>query len=253
MPAISAVIITFNEEQHIERCILSLQDIADEVLVMDSLSTDKTCEIAKRLGARVVAEPWLGYGAMKNKANSLAANDLILSIDADEALSKELASSVLSIKNNPQGAYSFNRLNNYYGKWMRHGGVYPDRKTRLFDRRKARWTGAHVHEVLELDKEVKINFLPGDLLHYTCDSVEAHVAQISRFTKLAAEGMKAKGRKPSFLRMYFGAWFRFTQMFLLKAGFLDGKAGFIMALNSAYAIILREEILWQLWQEEKRP
>jgi len=194
----------------------------------------------------------MGYRAMKNLANSLAENDWILSIDADEALSPMMSKAILQVKNDLNGAYSFNRLNNYYGKWIRHGGVYPDRKTRLFDRSKARWTGANVHETLELDPTIKVNFLTGDLLHYTCANVEAHVQQIQRFTNLAAEELKAKGEKTSLWKMYFGPKLKFVKMFLLKLGFLDGVAGYLVATNSAYSVALREAKLWQLWQDEKK-
>lgn len=251
MASITAVIITHNEERHIERCLQSLLGVVDEVLVLDSQSTDQTVAMAEALGARVIDTEWLGYAATKNKANALAANDWILSIDADEALSEELRQSILAAKNGLQGAYQFNRLNNYYGHWVRHGGFYPDKKLRLFNRKTARWVGDYVHETVALDGGVKITHLHGDLLHYTCANQQEHLAQIERFTDLAAQGLAAQGKKGSLLKGYAGLLFRFAKMYLLKLGLLDGNTGMHVAQYSAYAVLLREQKLIRLNEAQK--
>ena len=250
MAKLSAVIITLNEERHIARCLQSLQGVADDVVVMDSISTDRTAEIAKEMGARVYSEKWLGYAAMKNKGNQLAQYDLILSIDADEELSPELAASINAIKENPQGAYYFNLLNNYYGKFLKHGGQYPHRKKRIFDRRTARWTGG-LHEALEFDNGVQLHFLQGHLLHYTTATPQEHWNKIQRYSRIAAEEMKRKGRHPSWFKKHVGSAFKFVNTYVFKLGFLDGKEGHMAAYYSAKAVALREDVLASLWKADK--
>jgi glycosyltransferase involved in cell wall biosynthesis len=251
MPKISAVIIALNEETHIGRCIQSLQGVADEVLVIDSASTDHTKEIATSLGAKVLPLTWEGYAKTKNHANASAEYDYILSIDADEVLTKELRESILNIKDQLQGAYSFNRLNNYYGSFLKHGGTYPDSKIRLFDKRTASWQG-DVHERLVLASGTAATTLKGDLEHYTCEDIRDHLNTIKKYSALAAGEMYKKGRSFSFLKLTIGAQLRFQSIYFFRLGFLDGIPGLLYAVMSAYAVFLRQAMLWELHKKQKR-
>ena len=214
---ISAVIITKNEARNIERCLLSLRDIADEVIVVDSSSTDGTQDIARNLGARVVEMEWQGYAATKNAANDLATQDYILSLDADEALSDTLRSSLRKLSqarhtNQLQGTYSFNRLAYYCGQPIRHAGWYPDRKMRLFPKGKARWEGAFVHEELVADSDLSNTHLEGDLLHYTYYTIAEHVARANKNSDLAAEQIAASSKSNLLLRARWSSRWRFFKM-----------------------------------------
>lgn len=229
---ISATIITCNEERNIARAIESLR-CCDEILVVDSGSTDRTCEIATLHGARVVEVAWLGYAAQKNHAASLATHDWILSIDADEALSEALEGEIWQLKK--QGprheAYEFARLAQYLGRWILHSGWYPDRKARLYDRRKARWVGEFVHESLAVDGSV--GQLEGNLLHFTCDSLTEHVKTMNRYTTLAAQELVARKKRITWLRLLMDPPLTFLRSFVFKAGFRDGLEGFIIAYMAA--------------------
>lgn len=238
MNKISAVIITLNEERNIGRCLQSLSSTVDEVVVVDSFSTDTTADICARYGVRFVAHDWEGYGATKNYANGLATNDLILSVDADEALSPELAASIRRLKDTTieSKVFSMNRLMNYCGRWIRHGGWYPDVKVRLFDRRTTSWTDEKVHETLSFPKECQVQHLEGDLLHYSFYTPEEHRRQMEKFAALSAEEMVAKGRCPSKLDAYIHTGWKFIRDYVFKAGFLDGGAGWTIALDNAYGV-----------------
>lgn len=238
MNRITAVVITFNEERNIGRCLESLMPVVDEVVVLDSFSSDATADICHQHGVRFVTHEWEGYVATKNYANSLASNDLILSIDADEALSPELAESILAIKSQDvEGmAFSMNRLMNYCGRWIKHGGWYPDIKVRIFDRRTVHWTGQKVHETLEIPEQTRIVHLKGDLLHYSFYTPEEHRLQMEKFAALSAEEMKEKGIRPSLLSAYIHTGWKFLRDYVFKAGFLDGRLGWIIARNNAHGV-----------------
>jgi glycosyltransferase involved in cell wall biosynthesis len=245
----SVVIITFNEERNIGRCIASVKDLAGEVVVVDSGSTDATRDIATQAGARVVVREWTNYSDQKNFANDLATGPYILSLDADEVLSPELAASMRdALATGATGAYRCNRLTNYCGTWVRHGGWYPDAKVRLFPKGRARWEGEHVHEELRLDEGLPITPLKGDLLHYSIDSIADHRERIARYSKLQARKLLAKGRQPGVIKRWFAPAFRFVQGYLLRGGFLDGAAGFHIARLSAWAVHRKYAELDQLLQ-----
>lgn len=226
---ISATIITFNEEKKIERCLESLLGIADEIIVVDSNSTDRTAEICARYPVIVVKHPFQGYIAQKNFAVAQASNDFILSLDADEVLSRELTASIEEVKTdwgNVDG-YSFNRFNNYCGKWIHYCGWYPDRKIRLWDRRKAKWEGEDPHDKVMIAKE-RVKHLKGDLLHYAYITVDEHLAQMHKFAEVAAKAKYRNGRKPVFIiHVLFNPMFKFFRKYLLQLGFLDGYYGFV--------------------------
>lgn len=244
MRHITAVIITKNEERNIGRCLDSLVGVVDQMLVVDSGSTDETTKICKEKGADVYTRTWQGYSDQKNWGNEQASHDWILSIDADEALSVELKESILAAKSVDRSNYSMARLANYCGQWIHHSGWYPDKKFRLFDRRETKWRG-DIHETLNSEgNEPKL--LHGDLLHYSYYSVEEHAAQANRFSSIAARSMYVNGKQPSLINVLFNPFFRFFKFYFLKRGFLDGFAGFTISSIAAYEVFLKYAKLWWL-------
>ncbi len=248
MVNISATIIAVNEQGSIARAIGSL-GFCEEVVVVDSGSTDRTVEIAASLGARVVHNSWPGYAYQKNLAAESARNDWILSIDADEAVSPELAASIRQWKaEEPKWAgYDFPRLARYCGRWIRHSGWYPDRKVRLYRRDLGRWVGQYVHESVEVAGPV--GQLDGDLLHFTCDTLEQHRANIARYTSLAASEIHEAGRPVRSYRLLVSPLYSFVKSYLLQRGFLDGAAGYTIARMAARYVYLKYSKARQLAQE----
>jgi (heptosyl)LPS beta-1,4-glucosyltransferase len=219
--SVSAVIITRNEERNIARCIGSLKGVADEILVIDSGSTDKTAELCAEPGVRFLTNAWQGYSAQKNFGNSMASYDCILSIDADEALSEQLKSSISDFKNgNFIRPCSFNRCTNYGGVWIRHGAWYPDVKVRIFDRNHVKWEG-EIHERLIGFSQNELIHLKGDLLHYSYDSIQEHLRQTELFSTLSAQTLFREGRRVNFLKLFPGPLIRFFVDYILRLGFLD--------------------------------
>lgn len=238
MIKLSVVIITFNEEKNIGRCLDSVKEVADDIIIVDSFSTDKTKEIATSKGARFVEHNWIDYSQQKNYGNSLAMYDFILSLDADEALSIELREAILKIKKSTEiKAYKIKRITNYCGKWIKHCGWYPDVKVRLFDRSVNNWEGL-IHEKLNLADD-KAEILEGDCYHYTYYTIDEHVLQANKFSTLSAQLMLDKNKKPSVFKILFSPPIRFMSIFLLKGGFLDGYYGFLIAKISANATFLK--------------
>lgn len=229
---ISATIITYNEERNVARVIESLR-CCDEILVLDSGSNDRTVEIATNLGARVVEASWHGYAAQKNIAAELAAHDWVLALDADESLSEALEAEIWHIKKTgPQfNGYTVPRLAQYLGRWILHSGWHPDRKVRLFDRRKAKWVGQFVHESVTVDGPV--GHLKSNLLHFTCDSLSQHLRTMDRYTTLAAEEIVAQGKSVTFGKLLFDPPWVFLRTYLFKLGFLDGIEGMAIAYMAA--------------------
>jgi glycosyltransferase involved in cell wall biosynthesis len=249
MPEISVVIVTLNEELNIERCLLSVKEIADEIVVVDSFSTDRTEEICLRHGARFSCHPFEGYFEQKTYVIAKASYDHILLIDADEVLSDELRASILSVKINwTHDGYHFNRLNSFCGKWIRHSGWYPDRKLRLFDRRKTVMKGRILHEELFMADGTAPKLLKGDLLHYTYNTVEDQVHQINRFTAIQAKGNFELGKKASYLSIFFSPLYKFIRHYFFQLGFLDGYYGYLLCRNMAYSTFLKHAKLKALWK-----
>ncbi|HYG50243.1 MAG TPA: glycosyltransferase family 2 protein [Flavobacteriales bacterium] len=235
MIKLSVVIITFNEEHNIGRCLESVKDIADEVVVLDSFSTDKTEEICRSYGVQFAQHAFDGHIQQKNRAITYASNPYVLSLDADEAIDQTLQKSILEVKNNWRyDAYSMNRLTNYCGKWIRHGGWYPDRKLRLWDSRKGAWGGTNPHDKYELfDKNAPTGHLKGDILHYSFYSADDHYRQAAYFSDIAAKAMFKEGRRSNFFMIWFSPVVKFVKDYIFKGGFLDGKAGYQIAKISA--------------------
>jgi glycosyltransferase involved in cell wall biosynthesis len=235
---ISATIITFNEERNVARVIESLR-CCDEVVVVDSGSNDRTVEIASKLGARVIETAWRGYAGQKNFAAEQAENDWILSLDADESLSEALEADIWQLKKNgPRfDAYSMPRMAQYLGRWILHSGWYPDRKVRLYDRRRARWVGDFVHESVQVDGS--IGSLNSNVLHFTCDSLSEHLRTMDRYTTLAAEEIVARGRQVGWSDLLLDPAWTFTRSYVIKRGFLDGAEGLAIAWMAALYSFLK--------------
>jgi glycosyltransferase involved in cell wall biosynthesis len=232
VPSLSATIITRNESRNLARAVRSLA-CADEVVVIDGGSTDETANIARSLGARVVVHAFEGFAAQKNFASEQARHDWILSLDADEELDSRAQQAVAGWKaSSPQAAgYRWARCARYLGRWIRHSGWYPDYKLRLFDRRRARWEGAYVHESVVVNGPVQT--LAGEILHYTCDALAEHRQRIESYTDLAAREMFDRGQRASLLtRCLLPPWI-FVQTYFLRAGILDGWQGFLIARMAA--------------------
>ncbi len=229
---ISATIITFNEERNIARVIESLR-CCDEILVLDSGSHDRTVEIATKHGARVVEASWHGYAAQKNIAAQLAAHDWILCLDADESLSEALEAEIWQIKKNgPRyDGYTVPRLAQYLGRWILHSGWHPDRKVRLFDRRKAKWIGEFVHESVKV--EGTVGHLKSSLLHFTCNSLSEHLRSMDTYTTLAAQEIASREKRIEMSRLLLDPPWTFFRSYVVKLGFLDGVEGLAIAYMAA--------------------
>ena len=238
---LSVVVIAFNEAANIGRCLQALGDVADEVLVVDSFSTDTTVAICREHGARVVQHAFAGYVEQKNYATAQAAFDHVLQLDADEALTDELRQAVRAAKADWQhAAYSLARLTNYCGQWVRHGGWYPDHKLRLYDRRLGRWVGLLLHERYEVDAGQTTGHLAGHALHYSYPSIAQHVGQLNKFTSLAAQELALRGR-PSvgLFHLLVKPLWRFVHGYFFRLGLLDGFAGLCIAGISAWGVFLK--------------
>jgi len=235
MPKLSVVIITFNEERNIGRCIESVLEVADEIVVVDSFSTDKTREICEKHGVNFIEHAFEGHIQQKNFANTQAKYPHKLSLDADEALSVELKNEILKIKHDWQyDGYRMNRLTNYCGKWIRHCGWYPDTKLRLYDSAKGRWGGVNPHDKFELNPGSKVGFLKGDILHYSYYSVEEHIRQADKFSTIAAKELIGLGKSVSYFQIIVNPMAKFIRNYILRLGFLDGFYGFIICRIAAH-------------------
>lgn len=247
MYPLSVVIITFNEEHNIGRCIRSVKEVADEIIVVDSFSTDGTVQIAKDLGATVYQEKFRGYIGQKNFAMKMAKHNYVLSLDADEMLDRTLVQSILDAKKSfHHRAYSMNRCTNYCGHFIRHGLWYPDRKVRLFDRTIATWGGVNPHDRIELQEAVKPLHLAGDILHYSFNSVEDLVWQNNRLSSIAASSLHALGQRSSWYKRVVRPTWAFINGYFLRKGFLDGADGFAIAVQTAHGVFLKYSKLHRL-------
>jgi len=222
--ALSLVVITRDAGAQLADCLASANFAAD-VVVVDSGSTDDTVEIARSRGARVVGQAWLGFGAQKNFAVSEARHDWILALDADERVSPRLAASIRDALVAPRhDAYEMARCNRFLGRWLRHGEGYPDWNVRLFDRRRARWSDDAVHE--NVVAQGSIGRLDGDLLHASAESLDDYLAKQNRYTTLQAQALYARGERATLAHLVLSPAFRFLRFYVIRAGFLDGVAGF---------------------------
>ncbi|MCC7139390.1 MAG: glycosyltransferase family 2 protein [Planctomycetes bacterium] len=243
---ITAAIIAKDEADHIAACVQSVA-WCDEVVVLDSGSRDGTPALARAAGARVVETDWPGWVAQKNRAAAAATHDWVLSIDADERVDARLRAAIERVRAGGEpdvAAFEMTRHTFVLGRWIDHGGWYPEWRTRLFDRRRARWAGVDPHDRLEVDGPVR-RLAEGELVHYTYRSISAHVAQIDRFTTVAAREKVARGRTRTLLAMLFRPPARFLRMYVLRLGFLDGRAGFVLAAMAAWYVFLKYAKVWE--------
>lgn len=253
MKKLSVVIITYNEENNIERCLKSIVTVADEIIVVDSFSTDKTEAICKAYHVNFLPHKFDGHIEQKNWAKAQASNPLILSLDADEALDDTLIQSILDLKSNSQlNGYKMNRLTNYCGKWIRHTGWYPDIKLRLWTKDSGEWTGENPHDEFKLfNSSSKIGHLKGDILHYSYHHPDDHDKQIEYFTNIAAKTFVENGKTPFFMQAQISATIKFIKCYFIKLGFLDGKEGWIISTKSSYAAYLKYKKIQALLKHDK--
>lgn len=235
------VIIAFNEEDNIAACIDSVGSLADEVVVIDSFSTDTTASMAEAKGARLLRKEFKGYIEQKNFATEAAANDFVLNLDADERLSPLLLSELKKEKEKgfPFSAYAMNRLNFYCGRPVKSCGWYPDTKVRLWNRKVGRWVGGLVHEKMELDEDVSVKKLEGDILHYTYNTKQELVNQVNRFSDLAARQLKTKSSALLVLKMFFSPVVKFVRNYVFNLGFADGNVGLVICYQQAREVFLK--------------
>lgn len=244
------MVITFNEEANIQRCLKSVP-FADDIVVVDSYSTDQTVALATAAGARVVQEKWRGFGPQKKFATSLAKNDWILSLDADEALSPELASELYECFSDldPSKGYLLPRRSYHLGRWIRFGGWYPDYQLKLFNKSRAAWTEAEVHESIQVPQKAK---LQRDVLHWVFEDLSDQVKTNDRYSSLGAQQMWAQGKRFSYLKLCFKPLGKFVETYIVKQGFRDGLPGFIIAVGAAYSLFLKFAKLWELERGNKK-
>jgi len=252
--SLSLVIISLNEAENIERCIRSVP-FADDIVVVDSGSTDGTVEIARRLGARVFVEEWRGFRDQKSRATELARHEWVLSLDADEALSPEAAKEVQDLLVAGSGlaecdGYEFPRLTFNLGRWIRHGGWYPDRQLRLYDRRRSEWKGGgHVHERVAAER---VRRLTSPILHWPFPNLGEQVATNNRYSGLGARELFDRGVRFSRFKLVVKPWSKFMETYFIKRGFMDGLPGFIISVGAAYSVFLKFAKLWELECSERQ-
>lgn len=248
---LSAAVICFNEEDKIAACLNSLSEVADEIIVVDSYSTDKTKSICLSHDVTFIENKFEGHIEQKNFALSKCSGEYILSLDADEVLSRELINSIKKAKEKfTKDGYRFHRLTGYAGKWIRHSGWYPDTKLRLVKKDSAKWNGVNPHDILELSSGEKGNLLKGDLLHYSYDSISDHIEQTNKFTTIAAKQAFAAGQKSSQFKIVTRPFLKFLKDYILKRGFLDGRYGFVVCYINALSAFLKYSKIKEL-QEGK--
>ncbi|MFH1860495.1 MAG: glycosyltransferase family 2 protein [bacterium] len=242
--SISVIIITHNEEKNISECLKSVK-WADEIVVVDAFSHDDTKKLAEEFGAKVFQTEWQGYGKQKNYALSCATMDWILSIDADERITPELADEIQGVMQNPKmDGYQICRKAYFLGKWIRHSGWYPDYCLRLFHKGRGVFAEKQVHEYVELSGS--IGQLDGAMLHYTDNNLNHYLSKLGRYTTLAADELGAKGKKASLGDLIIRPLFIFFKMYILKKGFLDGIHGFVLAVLSSFYVFVKYAKLWEI-------
>lgn len=243
---ISACVTTFNEERNIQRCLASLT-WCDEIVVVDSFSTDRTVELCRAFTPRVYQHQWLGYIGQKNLIRRMASHPWILFIDADEEVSPELHEEIeaeLAHHDGSIAGYQFPRMVNYIGRWIRHGEWYPDVKLRLFLKDRGRSGGQEPHDQVFVNGGVKT--LKGHLWHYTYDDMHDHLETMNRFSSITAQEKFRAGSRFRWVDFLLRPPFRFLKAYLMRGGFLDGRRGFLIALIAAFGVCMKYAKLWEL-------
>ncbi len=241
MEKLSIVIITYNEEKNIEACLKSVMGVADEIVVLDSFSSDNTKQVCEKYNVRFYEHKFDGHIQQKNRALLYANYDYVLSLDADERLTEDLRTLIKIEKQNfKHDAYYFNRLNYYCTKFIKYSGWYPDRKLRLWNKNKGKWGGTNPHDkVIMNDKNAKIKYLKADLLHYTYYSIKQHIEQINKFTEIGAYEANKKGKKSNIIIIIIKSIWKFIRNYILKLGFLDGYYGFVVCSLTAQETFIK--------------
>lgn len=252
MIKLSGVIITFNEADNIERCLKSLTDVVDEIIVVDSYSTDNTKDICKKFDVTLIEQEFLGYIEQKNFALQQASNDYILSLDGDESLSETLQKSIIELKTNWNfDGYYCNRFNNFCGQWIKYSDWYPNRKLRVFDRKKGQWAGINPHDNFQLVPNTKTSRLKGDILHNTYQSYSEFNQKTEYFSTIAAKAYYDKGQTASFWKVIWNPTWAFFKAYFLRLGFLDGFNGFVICAQTANITFLKYSKLRELYRNNK--
>ncbi len=244
--SLSAVLITKNEEKNLEACLRSLS-FCSEIIVVDSESTDRTLEIARRFTPNVYSRPWTNFSEQRNYAASLATNRWIFSVDADERVSSDLATEITQkIGQPPHGlsAFAVPRKTYHLGKWIAHGGWYPNYVVRLFDRTQGRWEGGELHEYWSTTG--RLGYVTHPIDHFSFENLADQVSRNNRYSSLGAVVLKKKGQPFSLARLAGKTISKFIETYILKKGFLDGLPGFIIAVSAAYSVFLKWSKLWEL-------
>ncbi|WP_299112946.1 glycosyltransferase family 2 protein [uncultured Winogradskyella sp.] len=249
----SGVIITYNEERYIEECLKSLINVADEIIVVDSYSTDNTKAICEKFNVVFIEQEFLGYIEQKNFALSKASNNYIVSLDGDESLSETLQQSIIALKNNWQhDGYYCNRFNNFCGQWIKHSDWYPNKKLRVFDRRKATWKGINPHDHIVVDSSKKVGQLKGDILHLTYQTYSEFNLKMERFSSISAEAYHKLGKTAPLWKLIWNPTWAFFKAYVLRLGFLDGFNGFMICYQTGHLTFLKYAKLRELYRKSKR-
>jgi glycosyltransferase involved in cell wall biosynthesis len=245
VPAVTVTVITRNESGALADALRSVS-WADEIIVIDAESTDDTVAIARAFTERVYVRPWNGYVEQKNHAASLAANDWILSLDADERVTPALEEEIRTLLSTdpPESGYRMRRVSRYFGRWIRTTDMYPDYQLRLYDRRKARWTGTHVHESVRADGSV--GTVRNELQHHPYRDLSEHLTRMDRYTTLAARQMREQGRHVTAMELLAHWRVAFLRNYVLKGGFRDGMAGLVISVMNSTYVFLKFAKLWEL-------
>ncbi|MBT8245542.1 MAG: glycosyltransferase family 2 protein [Winogradskyella sp.] len=254
MIKLSGVIITYNEERYIESCLQSLVDVVDEIIVVDSKSTDNTKHICEKYDAIIIEQEFLGYVKQKNFALEQASFDHIVSLDGDESLSSELQKSIIELKSNwKYDGYYCNRFNNFCGQWIKYSDWYPTPKLRVFDRRKAFWDGLIVHESVSFYdvEQSETGRLKGDILHHTYQSYSEMNLKMEQFSTLSAEAYYKQGKKSSIWKILWNPSWAFFKAYFFRLGFLDGLNGFIICYQTGHRNFLKYTKLYELQNKDK--
>lgn len=249
---ISVVIITYNEEKRLEAALKSVADIASEIVVVDRFSDDDTVKVAKKYTDLVFQRKWTNFSDQKNFGNSKTSFPWILSLDADERVSPELREEILQLKEGEPdcSGFSMPRQTYYLGRWIRHGGWYPDRKLRLFLKSKGHWEGEYVHETLAI--EGKVNNLKGSLHHFTYRNIRDHLERINTFSDLGAQKLYAQKKKCHWYHLALVPFLNFLKSYFWRVGLLDGFAGFVVSTLHGYSVFIRYAKLKEIWRKGER-
>lgn len=252
MLKLSAVIITYNEEKNIRRCLESLASVADEIVVLDSFSTDNTEAICKEFNTVFVQQEFVGHIEQKNAALKIASNDYIISLDGDESLSEELQESILILKDNwEKDGYICKRKNFFRGQWINYSHWYPNKKLRVFDRRKCHWGGLNPHDHIVMDVDAEVGTLEGDILHWTFQSISDFNKKIEYFSSISARAYFNAGIKSNYWKIFANPFWAFTKSYLLKLGFLDGFNGMVICMQTAHQTYLKYIKLMEIQKNSK--